>query len=61
LLTHTQHEQRLLIENYVAVLSPRGPNVKPINTFFGVAAFPSLYVGFQILSFCECAGLRDGA
>lgn len=62
LLTHTQHAQRLLIENYVAVWSPKGPNVKPINIFFGVAAFPSLHVGFQVLSFLwMCRLTRWGA
>jgi hypothetical protein len=51
LLTHSQFVQHLLIENYAAVQSSPTANSKPINVFFGVAAFPSLHVGFQVLSF----------
>jgi membrane-associated phospholipid phosphatase len=50
-LTHTQFAQHLLIENYAAVRSSMRTSVKPINIFFGVAAFPSLHVGFQVLTF----------
>lgn len=51
MLKHSQDAQHMLIENYAAVRSPPGWNAKPINIFFGVAAFPSLHVGFQVLSF----------
>jgi hypothetical protein len=50
-LTRTQHIQRLLMTNYRAVhLSMQGRS-EPINIFFGIAAFPSLHVGFQVLAF----------
>lgn len=51
-LTHTHHAQRLLLMNYRAVqISLSASGSEPINVFFGVAAFPSLHVGFQALSF----------
>jgi hypothetical protein len=51
MLEDTQLLQRLLMANYGAVhTSLRGANAEPINLFFGVAAFPSLHVGFQILA-----------
>jgi hypothetical protein len=48
LLGRTQTFQRILIANYRAVLfgAPRA-----VNILFGVAAFPSLHVGFQTLAF----------
>jgi membrane-associated phospholipid phosphatase len=48
---HTQHLQRLLMTNYRAVQLSLGASSEPINIFFGVAAFPSLHVGFQVLAF----------
>ena len=50
-LTHTQQVQRLLIANYRAVQISVRASSEPINIFFGVAAFPSLHVGFQVLAF----------
>jgi hypothetical protein len=51
LLTETQHYQRLLMSNYTAVLSWLRGGQPPVNILFGVAAFPSLHVGFQVLAF----------
>ncbi|HEV7428162.1 MAG TPA: phosphatase PAP2 family protein [Thermoanaerobaculia bacterium] len=51
LLTYTQVLQRLLMTNYHAVQISARAGPQPINVFFGVAAFPSLHVGFQVLSF----------
>jgi hypothetical protein len=51
MLTNSHHVQRLLIENYRAVQVSMTTATTPINVFFGVAAFPSLHVGFQALSF----------
>jgi hypothetical protein len=50
-LTETQTIQRLLMSNYKAVLLSLHGSPRPINIFFGVAAFPSLHVGFQVLAF----------
>ena len=50
-LKHTQQVQRLLIANYRAVQISLRAGSEPINIFFGVAAFPSLHVGFQVLAF----------
>jgi len=51
-LEKTQVLQRLLMANYRASLSlSRAANAEPLNIFFGVAAFPSLHVGFQVLAF----------
>jgi hypothetical protein len=51
MLENTQLLQRLLMMNYRAVqMSMRAANAEPINLFFGVAAFPSLHVGFQVLA-----------
>jgi hypothetical protein len=50
-LEKTQFLQRLLMANYRAVQISRPANSQPINIFFGVAAFPSLHVGFQVLAF----------
>jgi hypothetical protein len=49
-LPKTQLLQRLLMANYRAATST-SVNSQPINLFFGVAAFPSLHVGFQVLSY----------
>ena len=46
---NTQQMQHTLMANYRAILSYRsGVNV-PVNVLFGVAAFPSLHVGFVTL------------
>jgi len=50
-LTQTHEVQRLLIANYYAVQQSLRAESEPINIFYGVAAFPSLHVGFQVLSF----------
>jgi hypothetical protein len=50
-LTNTQHVQRLLMTNYHAVQTSVRSSSDQINIFFGVAAFPSLHVGFQVLAF----------
>jgi hypothetical protein len=47
-LPKTQVLQRLLMANYRAAITA---NSQPINLFFGVAAFPSLHVGFQVLTY----------
>jgi hypothetical protein len=50
-LDRTQTFQRLLMTNYRNVLlSLRGVQ-RPINILFGIGAFPSLHVGFQMLAF----------
>src|SRR4051812_36780293 len=51
LLPKTQILQRLVMANYRAVAIGRSANSQPISLFFGVAAFPSLHVGFQVLTF----------
>jgi hypothetical protein len=51
LLDRTQTFQRLLMSNYNAVLAQLRGEQRPFNTFFGIAAFPSLHVGFQTLVF----------
>jgi hypothetical protein len=51
LLEKTQILQRLLMANYRAVHISRAAHPEPINLFFGVAAFPSLHVGFQVLAY----------
>lgn len=51
LLDRTQTFQRLLMANYKAVLASLRGAIRPINTLFGIAAFPSLHVAFQTLAF----------
>lgn len=51
LLDRTQTFQRLLMSNYNAVLAQLRGEQRPFNPFFGIAAFPSLHVGFQTLVF----------
>jgi hypothetical protein len=51
LLQRTQHFQRLLMSNYRALLSAPQRTPQAINILFGVAAFPSLHVAFQVLAF----------
>jgi hypothetical protein len=51
LLERTQHFQRLLMSNYKALLSAPQKEPQAINLLFGVAAFPSLHVAFQVLAF----------
>jgi hypothetical protein len=50
-LPETQHYQHLLITNYDAVLSWLRGGQQPVNILLGIAAFPSLHVGFQVLAF----------
>ena len=51
LLDRTQTFQRLLMTNYNAVVSQLRGVRRPFNILFGVAAFPSLHVAFQMLAF----------
>jgi hypothetical protein len=51
MMPHTQGLQRLLMTNYQAVLGYLRGDARPVNIFFGVAAFPSLHVAFQTLVF----------
>jgi hypothetical protein len=51
LLDRTQTFQRLLMSNYNAMLAQLRGQPRPVNAFFGIAAFPSLHVGFQTLVF----------
>lgn len=51
ILTETQFYQRLLISNYTSVLAWMRGAQRPVNILLGVAAFPSLHVGFQMLAF----------
>lgn len=46
---NTQTLQRLLVANYTTVLAYRQGIIKPVNILFGIAAFPSLHVGFEVL------------
>ncbi|HEX9161864.1 MAG TPA: phosphatase PAP2 family protein [Thermoanaerobaculia bacterium] len=48
----TQHFQALLVRNYNAVVRlPHGGSVENVQLMFGIAAFPSLHVGFQTFVF----------
>lgn len=48
-LGQTQQTQRLLVANYQTVLQfAKGIN-GPVNILFGIAAFPSLHVAFEVL------------
>jgi hypothetical protein len=61
-LANTQHVQRLLLMNYRAVqTSLSASSSEQINIFFGIAAFPSLHVGFQVLSFLWMRRLTNWA
>lgn len=52
-LSHTQNLQAILMRNYQNFLRIRaGVSSVNINLLWGVAAFPSLHVGFQTLFFC---------
>jgi hypothetical protein len=51
LLDRTQTFQRLLMSNYNAVMLQLRGVPRPFNILFGIAAFPSLHVGFQTLAF----------
>ncbi len=51
LLGRTQTFQRLLMENYKNVQESLFGAPRTVNILFGVAAFPSLHVGFQTLAF----------
>jgi len=51
-LDMTQHFQAFLMKNYQAVLRlPRGGSVGDVQLMFGIAAFPSLHVAFQMFAF----------
>lgn len=47
LLANTQQLQRILMHNYQNIFRAGAP----VNVFFGVAAFPSLHVAFEVLVF----------
>jgi PAP2 superfamily len=48
----TQHFQAFLMKNYQSVLRlPRGGSVRDVQLMLGIAAFPSLHVGFQMFAF----------
>jgi len=51
LLGRTQALQRILMTNYGAVERSFHGTSRAVNILFGVAAFPSLHVGFQTLAF----------
>jgi hypothetical protein len=51
MLDRTQTLQRLLMSNYQNVLQFARGAARPVRVLFGVAAFPSLHVGFQMLVF----------
>jgi len=46
LLANTQQLQRILMTNYQHVLRH-----EQVNIFYGIAAFPSLHVGFEVLAY----------
>jgi PAP2 superfamily protein len=48
----TQHFQAFLMKNYQAVMElPRGGSIGNVQLMFGIAAFPSLHVAFQMFAF----------
>jgi PAP2 superfamily protein len=47
-LPHTQQLQRILMNNYQIIL--RGAR-QPVNVLYGIAAFPSLHVSFEVLAY----------
>jgi hypothetical protein len=51
LLDRTQYFQRLLMANYEALLLAPRRGAQTINIVFGIAAFPSLHVAFQVQAF----------
>jgi hypothetical protein len=50
-LAHTHFLQAMLMRNYQLVVHPVTSAGKPINVVFGIAAFPSLHVGFLTFVF----------
>lgn len=48
-LTTTQRLQTILMRNYTNVLAMSRGADKPVSILFGIAAFPSLHVGWQAL------------
>jgi len=48
-LGHTQELQRILMVNYQSVLRYLRGEAAPLNVLYGIAAFPSLHVGFETL------------
>lgn len=51
MFANTQQLQRLLMSNYQIVLQYKSGAPRPVNILFGIAAFPSLHVAFQMLVF----------
>jgi hypothetical protein len=49
MFSNTQTLQRLLVANYTTVLAYRQGVVRSVNILFGIAAFPSLHVAFEVL------------
>jgi len=47
--TNTQQLQRTLVANYTTIIGYRRGVVRPVNILFGIAAFPSLHVAFEVL------------
>ncbi len=47
--TNTQQMQRTLVANYTTLLGYRRGVIRPVNILFGIAAFPSLHVAFEVL------------
>lgn len=48
-LTNTQRLMRTLVGNYTTILNYKHGIVRPVNILFGIAAFPSLHVAFEVL------------
>lgn len=48
---NTQSMQRTLAANYTTILKYRQGIAGPVNILFGIAAFPSLHVAFEVLVF----------
>lgn len=46
---NTQRLQRTLVANYTMILAYRRGIVRPVNILYGIAAFPSLHVAFEVL------------
>ena len=51
MLDNTQGLQRILMANYSTVVRYREGIIRPVNILFGIAAFPSLHVAFEVLVF----------
>lgn len=55
-LAHTQQLQRILMTNYQMVLSVVRGVAAPVNVLYGIAAFPSLHVAFEVLVYLWIRG-----